>query len=187
MSQKKDQRLVQSEEAIVEAGIKTLLNNPSAGMSDIANAAGVGRATLYRHFPSREELIRRIALLCLSETERAFKPFEHLRGREAIEKIFDVLMPFAARFRFLGKLWSLVEEDAEILAIEARMDREMGFLFDEAKKTGVLNASLPTAWIKVLFDNVLDAGWVMIEDGDATPQEAAHLAKISFFDGCAAR
>ena len=101
MSHKKDRRIVQSEQAIIEAGISALLLNPSAGMSEIAQFAGVGRATLYRHFESREALIRKLAIVCAEETDIALEPYAHLTGRAAIEAVIDVLVPMADRFRFL--------------------------------------------------------------------------------------
>jgi AcrR family transcriptional regulator len=51
-------------------------NGVSASLDDIAKAAGVGNATLYRHFPTREKLIeavfdQRIQLLCAAAGELA--------------------------------------------------------------------------------------------------------------------
>lgn len=42
---------------ILEAARTLLREDPGASMSDIAAAAGVGRGTAYRHFPSREKLM----------------------------------------------------------------------------------------------------------------------------------
>src|SRR4051812_32943639 len=42
---------------IVEAAHRLLADDPDATMAQIASAAGVGRGTAYRHFPSREELV----------------------------------------------------------------------------------------------------------------------------------
>jgi AcrR family transcriptional regulator len=42
---------------IVEAAHRLLADDPDATMAQIAAAAGVGRGTAYRHFPSREELV----------------------------------------------------------------------------------------------------------------------------------
>ncbi len=187
MSQKKDRRVIQSEEAIIEAGIKTLLINPSAGMSEIAEAAGIGRATLYRHFESREALIRALTLRCYGEIEAALNPYDHLLGRAAIEKIIDVLMPIANRFRFLGGLWTYVEGDEEVRRIESQVNQEMRLLFDHAKLIGDIDDSLPTPWLTSFFDSTLMAGWMMVESNDASPEDAATFVKQSFFNGCGKR
>ena len=184
MSHKKDRRIIQSEEAIVEAGIKTLLINPSAGMSEIAAAAGIGRATLYRHFDTREALIRALALRCYEEIDEAWKPYEHLFGKAAIEKIIDVLMPIANRFRFLGSLWAYIEGDEEIERVEAEITKDMNLLFDHAKSIGDIDAGLPTEWITSFFDSILMACWMMVESKEATPEDAANFAKHFFFFGC---
>lgn len=187
MSHKKDRRLVQSEQAIIEAGISLLLVNPAAGMSEIAQAAGVGRATLYRHFETREALIRKLALICLEETDRALEPYEHLSGKALIEKIVDVLMPMADRFCFLVNLWSYVENDDEVKSIEARMDGEMRYVLNRAKDAGEIRPDLPTSWLSVLFNNTITSGWMLVNSGEATSDQAASYAKKTFFDGCAYR
>jgi len=43
--------------AILEAAATCLTRRPDASMAEIAEAAGVGRVTLYAHFPSREALL----------------------------------------------------------------------------------------------------------------------------------
>ena len=40
-------------EAVIDAAIDTLARNPGASLSEIAARAGVGRASLHRHFSSR--------------------------------------------------------------------------------------------------------------------------------------
>jgi AcrR family transcriptional regulator len=42
---------------IIEAGIDLLSSDPDASMEAVAEASGVGRTTLYRHFESRNELV----------------------------------------------------------------------------------------------------------------------------------
>ena len=43
--------------AIIEVAHDLLASSPTASMNEIAKRAGVGAGTLYRHFPTREDLI----------------------------------------------------------------------------------------------------------------------------------
>src|SRR3954454_14505641 len=43
-------------EAVIEAALELLGSNPDASMQEIAEASGLGRTTVYRHFPTRDEL-----------------------------------------------------------------------------------------------------------------------------------
>ena len=56
---------------IQEAAIRLWADEPGAGVADVAAAAGVGRATLYRHFPTRESLLEAIRTQGLADGEEA--------------------------------------------------------------------------------------------------------------------
>ncbi|MFJ5263358.1 TetR/AcrR family transcriptional regulator [Streptomyces sp. NPDC088387] len=43
--------------AIIETAHRLLAENPLVPLTDVATAAGVGIATLYRHFPTRDDLL----------------------------------------------------------------------------------------------------------------------------------
>lgn len=43
---------------ILDAGREVLRENPQASVEDVARAAGLGVATLYRRFPTRDDLLR---------------------------------------------------------------------------------------------------------------------------------
>ena len=47
--------------AILETAARVLADRGDATMDDLAAAAGVGRATLYRHFPTRQALLTALA------------------------------------------------------------------------------------------------------------------------------
>ena len=48
--------------SIIDAARAVLADDPRADMRTIADRAGVNRATVYRHFPSRDELLRAVYL-----------------------------------------------------------------------------------------------------------------------------
>jgi AcrR family transcriptional regulator len=45
-------------DAVLSAAIRVLSERPDASMREIAEASGVGRTTVYRHFPQRDDLVR---------------------------------------------------------------------------------------------------------------------------------
>ncbi|MGB0388657.1 MAG: TetR/AcrR family transcriptional regulator [Ardenticatenaceae bacterium] len=182
---KKDKRAIQSEKAIIEASIHTLLVNPSAGMSQIAVAAGVGRATLYRHFESRDALIQKLAFVCVEELEDATESLQHLSGRAAIEAEIDLTMPLADRFHFLMSLWHIAADNEVMKRICQEELDELATVIDQAKEAGEIALELPTVWLVSFYDSTLRVAWSLIASGDVTPDEAAEYAKRSFFRGCA--
>lgn len=181
---KKDKRLVQSEKTIIEASIQTLLVNPSAGMSDIATAAGIGRATLYRHFESREALIEKLILVCVEALEAATTPLQHLFGRAAIEARIEAVMPLADRFHFLAMLWTETVDREAIKQVDNQQANEMATLIHQAKEAGEINPSLPTLWVVTFYEGTMMAAWWLIASGDITIDDAVVYVKQSFFSGC---
>ena len=184
MAAKRDQRLIQSENAIIEAGIKILLFNPDAGMSEIAQGSGVGRTTLYRHFESKKILIQAIALRCLDEINIAMAPVYGLPGRQGITATFELLMPLASRYRFLNSLWSDAIEDPAVVEQLEKSTKDMEWLFEQAKEAGEIDKEIPTSWLVKFYDMTLNTAWSLLESGEITAEQAAKLAERSFFHGC---
>ena len=54
-----------SRDAIIEAAFSVFSKNPSAALADVAERAGVGRATLHRHFASRDDLMRALSKIAI--------------------------------------------------------------------------------------------------------------------------
>ena len=54
--------------AVMEAGARLLADRPMASMQEIADASGVGRTTVYRHFPAREDLVAALVSQVADET-----------------------------------------------------------------------------------------------------------------------
>ncbi|MFT5158570.1 MAG: AcrR family transcriptional regulator [Paracoccaceae bacterium] len=186
MSHKKDQRFVQSERSIVAAGIDTLLKNPYSSLSDVALAAGVGRATMYRHFETRDALIKHIGRICMEDTVAALAPTDGLYGRQALESAFDALMPLANKYHFLINSWHIVVQDEVVSRIDAQQIGDLQELIDQAKKIGVINNQHPTEWVAACFDNLLIVAWSLVQEGKISSKDAAKYAKSTFFDGCGA-
>lgn len=90
-------------EAILDAALVALGRDPQASLLDVAQEAGVGRATLYRHFATRHDLVTALRgeLLrrarAVADAVEAVDPAEPLQAlRVAVESLVPVGVTFRA-------------------------------------------------------------------------------------------
>src|SRR5918999_6399357 len=78
--------------AILDAGLACFSRNADASLTDIARGAGVGRVTLYRHFPSREALLDAVLAHAISRAETALEAVA-VDNRPAPEALSRLIHP----------------------------------------------------------------------------------------------
>lgn len=186
-SQKPSKKTLRRERLAREAA-DALAMIPGATMAEIADAASVSRATLYRHFPSREELIREVALLAIEDSDRATA---HIgvgvqTYRRAFELLFEAMIPLGARYHFLSGE-SAVMRDPLIAREVERQTREIREMVDGAKAAGELREGLPSAFVASFVDALIYAAWSSVARGDVSPADAADLAMATLWDGVGAQ
>ena len=179
-----DARVLRSRRRILDGAVDVLVRKPDISLSDLAAQLGIGRATVYRHFATRAELISTLAAQCLTETDAAMAPLAGLRGRAAIEAMLDAIMPLAARYHFLVQVWSHASEpDAEISTIYVRQLQALAVRVEQAQADGDVDATLPVDWIVNIIDRVIVVAWSMIAEHGVSADKASALCKRMLFDG----
>src|SRR5512142_1453947 len=75
--------------AIVDAALEALAIDPDASMAEIARRAGVVRATVYMHFPTRESLLDAVMEHAVGQVAEATSGAEPTQGEpeEALERV----------------------------------------------------------------------------------------------------
>lgn len=162
---------------LLDAAGAVLARNPGATMAEIAAKAGVGRATLYRHFPKRDDLIKALALESLRRTDEAAKriPVDQSSAESALAAVFEAIVPLGDRFRFLSSEPAALR-DPEIEAAYDRQLGELAELVDAMKAEGSLDRAVPTAWVVAAIDALVYAAWDAVDDGAVARRDAAALA-----------
>jgi AcrR family transcriptional regulator len=175
-----------SKQLLIDAAVELLARNPGAPLAEIAEAAGVKRVTLHRHFGNRESLLREVALTCLDEMDRAGKLAA--KGSksytEALKAIVAALVPVGDRFHFLWnqqnhELW----KDRKLKKRLLKEDKELSGLVEKAKKEGSIDSSIPTAWVISSIDAIIFAASESIISGAIAANDASELAIRTLFQG----
>jgi TetR/AcrR family transcriptional regulator, mexCD-oprJ operon repressor len=125
--------------AILESAAH-LLADRDASMGEIAAAAGVGRATLYRHYPTREALLTALAEQALEEvaTRIADAGLDRVSVPEALERLARAVVAVGDRYTILVRE-RVKPHDPEA---KRRLVDPMRALFERGVADGTLRADL---------------------------------------------
>lgn len=93
-------------ERLVEAALTTFLNDGlDAPLDAIARRAGLGNATLYRHFPNREDLLEAVFTSIREDVTRTLHDYEEVRdGHAAIGEFLEQMWTRVPLSSALGRL-----------------------------------------------------------------------------------
>ncbi|GAA2788424.1 TetR/AcrR family transcriptional regulator [Kribbella solani] len=154
--------------AILQAGIGTLIEHPSASIADVAQRAGVARSTLHRYYAGRKELVDGINAFVEHEYESALEKakLDEGTGLEAYTRLclellesFDV---FAWWFQETPEAgW---EDEPDELRIAAAVAR--------GQADGSIDPSLPAGWLSMTLWSNLYTARFYTQSGAATPRQA---------------
>lgn len=174
---------VPTTKAILKAAFTLYREKPSASLAEIAQYAGIGRATLHRHFKGRNELLAALADNALTEidTVATAAASDAQSYTEALALIMYALIPLADQQWFLSRE-AMSASTVTTTKYQQQLD-EMYELIESAKNEGTIEPSLPTVWVATTFDSLLFSAWEMINNGEATIKQAGDLAWDTFIKG----
>ncbi|MDR8411146.1 TetR/AcrR family transcriptional regulator [Nonomuraea sp. 3-1Str] len=184
-----------SRDQIMSAAIRHLNADPAASMAQIAEAAGVSRATLHRHFSSREDLMVSLghrarerwadAQTAAGITE-AVASGEPARLERALHALLTALVGIADEYGFGLADHALVTHPELLRRFEELEEREVA-LYTAAQQAGLLRADLPARWLSSAVFGLLVAARESLRRGDIARREVPRLLLGTFLYGTAAR
>lgn len=162
-------------QAVIDSAIDILTRNEDASMQEIADHSGVGRTTVYRHFPSRENLLETLMGEVMT------------RSTAEIEKITATGMDPASTMRAvarrnveLGVRFRFLYDHQEVTkpVIQARTrdgDTAMSGYLESAQRRGEIIDGLTVAWITATLMSLSMAMVAEVLAGRIEREEAGEI------------
>jgi AcrR family transcriptional regulator len=171
---------------IVKQAIDCLAKNPHASLEEIAIAAGVGRATIYRYFKSRNDLNVTLKTTAGEKLQSAVVPIleKKIPAREKFIQMVEKLIPLGASLN-VSSYFNLPfkEENPRVRELYRKHMDQTGGLCRQLKNEGVVDPDLPLAWLVTCLDRLVFGAWETVQNGDIAPNAAPGLVIRTFFTG----
>ena len=132
---------------ILGAAVDALASDPQASMAEIARRAGVVRATIYVHYPTRESLLEAVTERAIAEVTQTMAAVEPDRGdpAEALERVLAVAWRELARFHALVGINTQLPQ-AELRRRHRPVLELLRPLIERGQRAGTFRSDLPAAW-----------------------------------------
>ena len=160
-------------EAILDAARRCLGRDPDASVNEIAAAAGVGRVTLYGHFPSRAELVDAVVTRTLDEFDATLDGVD-LTGdpRDALVRLVHAAWRPTAESALLVVAAERALPPERLLAAHRAPMQRVRELIEHGQAHGAFREDLPLSWLVALFHSVIHAAANEISAGRLDADDA---------------
>lgn len=163
-------------EGILDAAQRCLSENSAASMAAIAEAAEVGRVTLYGHFASRSALVAALFDRTVERSNTQLAAVD-ISGdpAEALRRLT------ASAWRIVDSFHSLLgvaEEELGGTAVRKHVDGALGHverLFVRGQAEGAFRDDLPASWLTTCYFAILHGAAAELRAGHMTEAEAATI------------
>ncbi|GAB3815863.1 TetR/AcrR family transcriptional regulator [Kribbella italica] len=178
---------------VLDAALRRLNSDPTTSMADLAAAIGIGRATLNRHFASRDALLREIGERALDHWARsqdetgmvaAGESGDPERIRSCLGELVTWFVENADEFAY-ALANNRMEAMPELMTrTNLLIDREVEF-YACAQRAGVLRSDLPARWIEHTVYGLMIAAREALRRGDVARRDLDALVFSTLLTGTA--
>jgi AcrR family transcriptional regulator len=166
--------------AILAGALAALTSDPDSSTSEIARRAGVVRATIYVHFPTRTDLLDAVMEYAVAQVVEAMSGAEPGRGEpvEALERVLRATWRQLAQFHGLLALNTARLSAEELHRRHLPMLDQLEPLIERGQEQGVFRRDLPVTWHLAVIRAIVHTASHEIQGG-RIPESDAEPAMLS--------
>jgi AcrR family transcriptional regulator len=158
---------------VLDAAVALLAQRPQATMQEVADASGLGRTTVYRHFPRRQDLIDALYEQVLAESAHTVKD-----AIAAATDARDLLCDLGARVIAIGDRYRFLDAHPELRerTLQGSGDSEgrdpLNDYLTAAQERGEVRDDVPVSWMLTTMRGLAVVAMFEVSAGRMTVEEA---------------
>lgn len=162
-----------SVQAIREAALDALASDPDVSMAEIARRAGVVRATIYVHFPTRDALLDAVMEHAVAQVAEATSDAEPTQGepREALERVLLATWEKLSNFHALLAINTARLSAKELHRRHQPVMKLFVPLIERGQKDGVFRSDVPVSWHLAVIRSLVHAASAELQSGRLSEAE----------------
>uniref|UniRef100_A0A8D3WQ97 Regulatory protein TetR n=2 Tax=Streptomyces TaxID=1883 RepID=A0A8D3WQ97_STRFA len=163
-------------EQVLRSAAALLTRKSTATMDEVARAAGIGRATLHRHFAGRDALVGALEDLGIQEFEAALDAagLDEGSAEDGLRRFVAAVQPAAGLLSFLVTENQLFEGD-DVNEGWNRLDARVAAFFRRGQERGEIRIDLTPAWLtEALYGLIGSCAWA-VQDGRVAAQDFPYM------------
>jgi AcrR family transcriptional regulator len=153
-------------QAILDTAAAQWARDPTAGLGEIAAAAGVGRATIHRYFSDRQVLHTALVTDSWTTLRTAIQQAGPATDSAllVIQRIITAMVYAGDRMSFLFAATGGTPSEADA-AIAREADELLLAEIERGQREGVLDSTVPARWIELMIWSTVYTGLQAAADG----------------------
>jgi AcrR family transcriptional regulator len=168
---------------LLDVAAAVLVADPAASLAEVAEAAGIGRTTLHKHYATRDDLVRAVGHRAIDLWEQAIGTVTGEDG--GLQELIAAMIPNGPQLAFLWRTLAF-DHDDEIRAREAAVEDRCLAVLKQAQERGILSAAAADWWLlKTLYALIYTAA-ESVQAGRLAPCDAPELVLDTFLHGIGA-
>jgi TetR/AcrR family transcriptional regulator, mexCD-oprJ operon repressor len=169
--------------AITNAALEALASDPDASMAEIARRAGLVRATIYMHFPTREALLDAVMADATAQVADATRQAEPERGepKEALERVL------LATWRQLSQFHNILQININRLSAQELRRRHLPIttqivpLLERGQADGVFRNDVSPDWLIAVVRAIVHVASTELQAGRLSENEVEQTMLTTAF------
>jgi len=169
---------------LLDVAAEVLVADPAASLAEVAEAAGIGRTTLHKHYATRDDLLRAVGHRAVDLWEQALA--EVPDGPDGgLRAIITSMVVVGSQLGFLWRTPALHRDQALEERSDAMQEATLAVLRRAADR-GVLAPGTPDWWLLDTFFSLIYVAAESVADGKLAPNDAPGLVTGTFLRGIGA-